>query len=509
MRVVALFRVSSLVQENHGASLDAQERRFRDLAGTLGWTVIAEFRGQESATKAATERAVLQQVLTCIQDSAVDALWVYEQSRLTRGDELEVALLTRELRERRVQVLVGTQAYDLAEPSSALSFGLQAVVDGYETRRFKERVARGKREKALQGKRTGGAVPYGYFDPPKGGPLHGVLQLHPEAAPVVRRIFAATAAGVTSGRLAVQLTREGIPSPRRGGAWGKTTISRILQNPSYLGQQASSIWIQDPETSTFRRDLNNPRAVVVSDAHQPIVTPDVWEAAHAQRRGSSTGRPGLLTGMLSIDGRAVHIDRSGGKSYYAPATGAGGAWVPVEAVNGLVWQGFVGIVQSQEALTALLRRSRDPRESAPGGSTDDLEATRRRLQGKLDRLLDLVGDGLLSKQEYARKAEQVRRALGELDVAATEARRRAQVLRSGHAERTVAALAALLGGRLSPEQQRRALRTLVGRVDVDLAAGSIQPKGERGRYAARSQPKWTVRTVLLGLHRYPEPDRVR
>jgi hypothetical protein len=95
--------VSTQAQENEGASLAAQERRYRELAALSGWVTVAELKGQESATKAAGERLVLQRLLSLLRLEPVDAIWVYEQSRLTRADELEVALLKRELRERQVQ----------------------------------------------------------------------------------------------------------------------------------------------------------------------------------------------------------------------------------------------------------------------------------------------------------------------------------------------------------------------------------------------------------------------
>ena len=90
MRVIAMFRVSTERQANEGASLDSQERTFRELARNNRWKVVGEFRGCESATQAATERKVLQQVLACIGEQKPDAVYIHEQSRLTRGDELEV-----------------------------------------------------------------------------------------------------------------------------------------------------------------------------------------------------------------------------------------------------------------------------------------------------------------------------------------------------------------------------------------------------------------------------------
>lgn len=76
MRVVAMFRVSTDRQAEQGASLDAQERRFRELTASNGWMVVAEFRGSESAMKAGSEREVLQNVLACIRNHRPDMVYV-------------------------------------------------------------------------------------------------------------------------------------------------------------------------------------------------------------------------------------------------------------------------------------------------------------------------------------------------------------------------------------------------------------------------------------------------
>ncbi len=151
MRVVGLFRVSSEKQANEGASLDAQEHRYHELASANGWTTVAEFRGCESATQAATERRVLQDVLACIRDLCPDALYVHEQSRLTRGDELEVATLFRELKEQQIKIIVGGVIRDLASIDERFMVGIQSLVDRAESERIKERMRRGKRQKGREG----------------------------------------------------------------------------------------------------------------------------------------------------------------------------------------------------------------------------------------------------------------------------------------------------------------------------------------------------------------------
>src|SRR5262245_58858776 len=173
MRVVAMFRVSTDHQANHGASLAAQERRFDELAAINAWDVCGKLRGCESASNAGSEREVLQAALKAIRDHDANAIYVHEQSRLTRGDELEAAMLMRELRERGCKVIVCGAVRDLDSIDERFVLRIQAVVDRAESERIVERTRRGKREKARQGKWNTGAPPHGYTNPPPGDPKRG------------------------------------------------------------------------------------------------------------------------------------------------------------------------------------------------------------------------------------------------------------------------------------------------------------------------------------------------
>src|SRR5205085_1076577 len=109
----------------------------------------------------------------------------------------------------------------------------------------------------MEGRFLGGRPPYGYLlvdagphpNPAKaadGKRLHR-LELDPEAAPVVRRIFALFLAGHGIYAIAEMLTRDGIPCPsahdparnkhRCGIAWNKFAVRAILANPRYTGHQ--------------------------------------------------------------------------------------------------------------------------------------------------------------------------------------------------------------------------------------------------------------------------------
>ena len=502
MRVVALYRVSTERQETEGASLDAQRRRYHELADRHGWITVAEFRGTESATQAARERHVLQQVLDRIRAGGVDALWTIEQSRLTRGDELEVALLMRELREREIAVWVDATRRDLTDPSDGLAFGIVSLVDRAEVQRFKERTRRGRREKARQGKHTGGAAPYGYRNPPPGDPLRGTLQPVEHEAAVVRRIFGWAAAGLGQRSIAARLNSESIPASR-GGRWCKTAVVRILENPVYLGTSVSGAWTRGADAASFRFDPTNPRAIVVEGAHEALIDAETWGAAQAQRGGTSTGRPGMLTGLLWIDGRRVQIDRTRGESFYRPAKG-GGAWVRVAAVNDLVWSGFAELLTHPGAIAALLDRGVSRVDLA--AEIEAMERRRSKLVTRCARLVAMRADGEIDRETFAEQQGAAQSQIGSLERAIRQARQRMEAVRSGRAERAIDAAAQVLRQPLSQAARRRVLRSLVHRVDATLGHTGAQPRGVAGRY--RSQPKWRVEDVFLQLHRDTGVDTI-
>jgi DNA invertase Pin-like site-specific DNA recombinase len=498
VNVVALCRVSTDLQANRGASLDAQERRIRELAASCGWTLVEVFRGHESAAKAAAERQMLERVLACIRERDVQALWVYELSRFTRGDELEVALLVRELREREVRLIVGTTEHDLTDAATTFSFGVQSLVSRHEWNVLRERTNRGRREKALQGKRIAGKAPYGYRNPPLGDPRHGILQVHAEEAGVVRRIFRAAEAGTGPVAIAEQLNREGIPSPR-GGRWNRNTLYLMLDNRTYAGIAEGSVW-QRANGKTYRRDRENTRAVVVEGAHEAIVTAAEYEAARRMVSGlRSTGKPTLLTGLLYLDGKRAYSDPCrGGERRYRPT--GGGPGVPAAIVNDLVWRGFLGIATRPQALAALYRHAAGQGNGEdPAADIAVLEARQARLRARLARLITMRADGEIDKAGFAERKAEAEGQIRSLDQQLAAAKRQRDEAHDAPRQDRELALQAALVAKLAPEQRRNILRRLVARVDVSLAAVEPRRQTRQGKLTARRYPQWHPEQIVLRL----------
>lgn len=504
MRVVALFRVSTEAQANEGASLDAQERLYRERAEQSGWITVGEFRGCESASGAASERAVLQRVLACIQAERPDAVYVHEQSRLTRGDELEVAVLLRELREQRVKVLIGGAVRDLASVDERFMVGIQGLVDRAESERIRERSDRGKREKALRGKKNSGPAPFGYRNPPVGHPQRGTLQVVPDEADVVRRVFAWASEGHSTRVIADRLNTEGVPT-RRGSRWGKSSVKRLLENPAYIGTHVTSAWVPiRPGSRTFRFEPDNPRAIKVEHAHEPIVSSTLWEAVHGRPKPVTHREPRLLTGMLHIEGQPASGEFSHDERYYrARRAGSGRPWLRAGPTERTVWAALVRAVMKPEMVLALCEEARGSRDR------DKIRTEIRRqehaaskLERRLGGLTDMRADGEIDQPTYAEKRGQIERDTDEINARIDRLRKELAALDPDYARRVLTAVRVFAGGieKMTGEQQRSVLHSVVRKADVSVEpTGSLPERGESGRFIGGQQEKWSIRSVTFDM----------
>lgn len=500
MRVVGLFRVSTEKQADQGASLDAQERRFHELAAQHKWTVVATFKGAESATQASSDRRVLQQVLACIRDEKVDAISVFEQSRLTRADELEVALLMRELRERNTKIIVGGVIRDLGSIDERFMVGIQSLVDRAESERIKERLGRGKKEKARQGKRTAGAAPFGYSNPPPGDPRRGKLQVVPEEAAVVRRIFEMRAAGANLPAIAAELVRLGV-APPRAGRWGKTTLLRIFQNPTYIGTAISNGWVEAKKRS-FVWKPSNPDAIIVENAHEPIVDREIWDAVQARPKAATAKVPRMLSGLLYVNGTKFGGDSNKRMGFYRGPRGMNGlAWLDTDPTDDAVWSAFTSMARGEDFVRQLM-------ESASLGRNDalahqEIEFLEERLakaSRRLDRLVEMRSGDEIDKATFVTKSAAERAAIETMTAELAEQRSKLLSGDASHAVRLARAVQLVLGNhrKLTCQQKRQILRSLVRRVDIaaEYVAASIK-RDASGRVLPGRTQRWQIRQVGL------------
>ena len=110
----------------------------------------------------------------------------------------------------------------------------KAFATEVEREKFIERSVRGKRARVGAGKLLHGKTPLYGYDWANGDKSRYVV--NPVTAPVVRRMFASSGAGMSLRSIATELTADGIPTPRGSAVWDPVVIRNILRNSAYAGE---------------------------------------------------------------------------------------------------------------------------------------------------------------------------------------------------------------------------------------------------------------------------------
>jgi site-specific DNA recombinase len=318
-------------EKQNALSIDQQIRKCREHATREGLSVLDECIFTDSAISGATdERAGLQRLLVAAKTKPrpFDVILVDDTSRLSR--KLSDALRIQErLDFAGIRVIFVSQGFDSSAPQSQTLLTVHGLVDGLYLDGLREKTFRGVEQLALAGLHTGGRV-FGYRHVPiessrkqdsYGRPaIEGVrLQIDPNQAPTIRRIFERYAGGHSMKRIAIDLNRDGIlsPQPREGRpqSWAQSSVRHILLNERYRGvvlwgktkkirspETGKRIYRRKPESDWRRREI----------PEQRIVSEELWKRTHERlklvrdlygvrdglRRGRAAASPYLFTGLL-------------------------------------------------------------------------------------------------------------------------------------------------------------------------------------------------------------------
>lgn len=173
-------------------------------------------------------------------------------------------------------------------------FGLKALIDPREYQVIRRRSNLGKDEKARRGLLAHGRPAFGYITAGTGRDK-GLRVPHPDEAPVVRLVFGIAAQGRSMRQIAQELSEHGIKPPASCGRvsgkapewfknglqlWSPRTLRQFIDNPIYLGVSYRNCWVRKGATHVF--DPHNPKAIWVENAHEPLVSRELWDAAQRQ-----------------------------------------------------------------------------------------------------------------------------------------------------------------------------------------------------------------------------------
>ena len=240
-RAVGYIRVSTIDQVLEGYGLQAQRQSLVDHAQSNGWDLVAMHADEGiSGTVPVSGREGLRLALDAVLTGAADALMVRDLSRLGRHPVICWDVFN-------ALDAIGASFVSILEPhlGSQTLRGLFIGIAADERTRMLERLRAGRLAKV----RAGGVVgrpTYGYrvVD---AGTARSRLEVVPDEASIVRRIFGERARGATLRDIAGGLNRDGVPSPSGIGRWHIGRLSLMLDSVAYRGdlrwREAGREWV--------------------------------------------------------------------------------------------------------------------------------------------------------------------------------------------------------------------------------------------------------------------------
>ncbi len=292
---VALYARVSSERQDVDNPVAAQLRALRDYAEKNGYIVVGEYIDEAESGRVADRpefRKMLDQAAK--PKAPFKEILVWKFSRFTRKREHAVAFKSM-LRRKGIRVVsITEQAEDTA--TGRLLEGIIESVDEFYSENLAQEVLRGMREAASRGFWVGSKAPYGYnrVMVQDGTKKRPTLEMDPDTAPIVKRIFDMSEAGSGMVDITRALNDDGIASPG-GKLWSKTGVHKVLINEAYTG---TLIW------GVSSKDGADP--VRVDEAFSAIVTKTQFQRVgrqlrrrapkvrHPRRVGSSF----LLSGMV-------------------------------------------------------------------------------------------------------------------------------------------------------------------------------------------------------------------
>lgn len=108
-----------------------------------------------------------------------------------------------------------------------------------------------------------------------------------EHAETVQRVYRMTLEGTGEHAIAKALNEEGVPVMGRGKAWHRSTISKLLRNPSVIGELVAG-HMEFDENGKKRRVTEEP----IPNAYPAVISKDDWLAVRALKDGSTSSPRG-------------------------------------------------------------------------------------------------------------------------------------------------------------------------------------------------------------------------
>ncbi|MBT9774876.1 recombinase family protein [Coprococcus catus] len=299
-------------QQRESNSISNQKAMLEEFAARQGFTNIVHFT-DDGISGTCFDRPGFLAMMREVEAGNVEYLCIKDMSRMGR-DYLKVGQIMEILRQRGVRLIAINDGVDSARGDDDFT-PFRNIMNEYYARDTSRKIRSTFQSKGKSGKHLTGTVIYGYL----WNEARDQWLVDPEAADVVKRIFAMTIDGYGPYQVASKLKEEKILIPSAYLAqhgegvnknktfkdvygWGSSTICNLLEKREYLGHTVNfktRKHFKDKKSHYVPED----EWTIFENTHEPIIDQQTFDLVqkirgNVRRYPDGWGEAAPLTGLL-------------------------------------------------------------------------------------------------------------------------------------------------------------------------------------------------------------------
>lgn len=273
-------------QRGEGETLARHERALTAYAREHHLPIIATYREIVSGDSIA-DRPQMQALLQAVSAKRFIGVLVIEIERLTRGDQMDQALVNMAFRYSDTLIITPEKTYDSAESTDEIFMDFRLLMSRQEYKTINARLMRGKRLASEEGCFVSAIAPYGYerYQLPT---KQWSLRIVEDEAETVKNVFKWYLSGDGVQRIAHRLNDMGIKT-HSGKPWAANVIAAMLERKTYTGRIAYStrkqtvVGVDQTTGKKIRKRLKQTEYIEAEGLHEAIISQETFDAAQKLR----------------------------------------------------------------------------------------------------------------------------------------------------------------------------------------------------------------------------------
>ena len=240
------------------------------------------------------ERKEMQELLNDVENGEWKGILVVEVERLARGDTTDQGIVANAFKYSHTKIITPIKTYnpDNEYDEEYFEFGLFMSRREYKT--INRRLQRGRTISSQEGKFAANNAPYGYTIKKIENDKGFTLEINPDEAVAVKKMFELYAYQKNSiGQVVRTMNSLGI-KPKKSEEWSISTIRDMLSNPTYIGMIKWGARKQEVNTVNGKKVKSRPRnknVELYKGLHEPIIDKETWDIVQQKRRNNAPAVP--------------------------------------------------------------------------------------------------------------------------------------------------------------------------------------------------------------------------